>query len=103
MRFDFSIGHVPGKNLYTADSLSRAPLKREAWETEESKHNNDFQKEVECYVNTVLINWPASDQILDEIRSELKKDDTQCCDAVYTVGMAHRQVKDLWPTSKIWE
>ena len=26
MRFDYSISHVPGKLLYTADTLSRAPL-----------------------------------------------------------------------------
>ena len=25
MRFDFSIHHVPGKLMYTADTLSRAP------------------------------------------------------------------------------
>ena len=27
MRFQYSIQHVPGKTLYTADTLSRAPLK----------------------------------------------------------------------------
>ena len=26
MRFDFEITHVPGKELYTADVLSRAPV-----------------------------------------------------------------------------
>ena len=28
-RFDFSIGHTPGKHMYTADALSRAPLATE--------------------------------------------------------------------------
>ena len=26
MRFDYTVRHVPGKSLYTADTLSQAPL-----------------------------------------------------------------------------
>ena len=31
MRFDFAIMHVPGKLLYTADSLSQSPREGKAW------------------------------------------------------------------------
>ena len=30
MRFDFAIAHLPGKLLYTADSLSRSPRESKA-------------------------------------------------------------------------
>lgn len=43
---------------------------------QEPKSWNDVHDEVECYVNAVLVTLPASDQRLDEIRSELKNDDT---------------------------
>ena len=44
--------------------------------------------EVMACVNAVLVTLPASDQRLDEIRSELKNDDTQGCDAVCTEWVA---------------
>jgi len=69
MRFDFAIVHVPGKLLYTADSLSRSPQESKA---QESKSWNNLHDEVESYVNAVLVTLPALDQQLDEIRSELK-------------------------------
>ena len=73
MRFDFAIAHAPGKLMYTADSLSRSPQECKA---HESKSWNDLQDDVEGYVNAVLVTLPTSDQRLDGIRSELKKDDT---------------------------
>ena len=73
MTFEFAIAHVPGKLMYTADSLSRSPQECKA---QESKSWNDLNDEVESYVNAVLVTLPASDQRLDEIRSELKNDDT---------------------------
>ena len=59
MRFDFVIAHVPGKLMYTADSLSRSPQECKA---QESKSWNDLHDEVEDYVNAVLVTLPASDQ-----------------------------------------
>ena len=48
MRFSFTVSHIPGKDLTVADTLSRAP-------TELSNSNdNEFQEEVEAYVNLVL-------------------------------------------------
>ena len=71
--FDFAIAHVPVKLLYTADSLSRSPQECKA---QESKSWNDLHDDVEGYVNAVLVTLPTSDQRLDGIRSEPKKDDT---------------------------
>ena len=71
--FDFAIAHVPVKLLYTADSMSRSPQECKA---QESKSWNDLHDDVEGYVNSVLVTLPTSDQRLDGIRSEPKKDDT---------------------------
>ena len=64
-RFDFAIAHVPGKLLYTADSLSRSPQEGKA---QKFKSWNNLNDEVKCYVNAVLVTLPASDQRLNEIR-----------------------------------
>ena len=89
MRFDFAIAHVPGKLLYTADSLSRSP---QEGKTQEPKSWDDLHDEVECYVNAVLVTLPASDQRLDEIRSELKSDDT--------LKTVMQYVQNGWPKEK---
>ena len=70
MRYCFDIAHVPGKELYTADDLSRASL------ATSKTSDNDLTCLAEAYVNAVLLTLPASDRRLEEIRSVLKKDDT---------------------------
>ena len=57
MRFSYSIQHVPGKLLYTADTLSRAPL-REEYDTQTLQR----QSEVESFINTITSQLPASQQ-----------------------------------------
>ena len=89
MRFDFAIAHVPGKLLHTADSLSRSPQEGKA---QEPKSWNDLHEEVKCYVNAVLVTLPASDQRLDEIRSELKNNDT--------LKTVMQYVQNGWPEEK---
>ena len=59
MRYSFSIVHVPGKYLYTADALSRAPLRGTI-----DRGSEEFQWEVYFYVNAVLVQLPASDRRL---------------------------------------
>ena len=49
MRFSYSITHVAGKLLYTADTLSRAPLR------EDNPENSDKQAEVESFIATTIL------------------------------------------------
>ncbi|KAL8616804.1 hypothetical protein ACOMHN_017841 [Nucella lapillus] len=86
MRFCFDIAHIPGKELYTADALSRAPLEP----TMSPVDNLIF--EADSYVRDIMLTLPASDRRLEEIRSELKKDDT------LKVVMHH--VQNGWPDKK---
>ena len=55
-------------------------------------HGHDLHDEVEAYVNAVLVTLPASDQRLDEIRSELKNDDT--------LKTVMQYVQNGWPGEK---
>ena len=69
MKFNFKISHVPGKLLYTADALSRSPLP-----TFEDIDN--LRESTELCVQTLMTHIPSSHKRLEEIRQELKKDDT---------------------------
>ena len=63
MRYDFTISHVPGKDLVFADALSRAPA-REPTETDQS-----LVREADAYVNIIMNNLPATEKRLEEIRN----------------------------------
>ncbi|XP_048775204.2 uncharacterized protein K02A2.6-like [Ostrea edulis] len=68
MRYEYEIYHVPGKNLYTADALSRAP------QQDMSKEEEEFQTVVEAYVDSIIETLPASESLLEEIRRKLHED-----------------------------
>ena len=57
LRFDFTISHVPGKELTIADALSRASFKSRVKQEEEIK----------LYAENILLQLPASDKRLEEI------------------------------------
>ena len=98
MRYNFSIDHVPGKFLYTADALSRAPIDRN------SSASKEHQSEVECYVNAVMVSLPASDHRLEEIRIELKMDGTLKIVMQYMQhGWPDDKRKLYSPIAKFWE
>ena len=60
MRFLYSITHVPGKTLYMADTLSRAPL---------STHTaGEVAKDTENFVQTVISAIPATEDYLESYR-----------------------------------
>ena len=59
-RFDYSIHHVPGKELYTADALSRAPS------SVAGVISTNFQNELEDFVDTITSVLPASSDQLGE-------------------------------------
>ena len=67
-RFDYTVQHVPGKLLYTADTLSRAPLDTEDEETTE------FPAEVEAFVDCVIQSLPATSRQLENYRRAQAED-----------------------------
>jgi len=72
MRFSFTISHVPGRNLNTADTLSRAPV------SEMDGREEVFRHEVNAYVNVIVANLPATKERLRVIREQQDKDPV-CC------------------------
>ena len=67
-RFDYVVSHVPGKLLYTADTLSRAP------ETSEDD-TRPLQDLADAYISEVVIpSLPASPTRLDMYRQAQKRD-----------------------------
>ena len=66
LRFDFTISHVLGKELTTADALSRAPSK--------STSRVKQEEVIELYVENILLQLPASDKRLEEIAAAQKED-----------------------------
>ena len=68
MRFSFTIVHVSGKELNTADTLSRASV------SEGDSREEIFRHEVKAYVNAIVRNLPATEERLQLIRDEQNKD-----------------------------
>ena len=64
-----SIYHVPGKNRYTADTLSRAPLST-------TEHDQDLEELAELLMDTHLQQLPASSEHLEIYRT------AQQCDTI---------------------
>ena len=64
MRFRYSISHVPGRKLNTADTLSRALV------SEVDGRDDDFHKEVNAFVNFVVRNLPATEERLQVIQHQ---------------------------------
>ncbi|KAK6184246.1 hypothetical protein SNE40_006752 [Patella caerulea] len=69
MRYSYDIVHVPGKNLYIADTLSRAPHAKAIYD------DLIFQNDTCVYVHSIMNHLPASDKRLEQIRSHQNSDD----------------------------
>ena len=72
MRFSYTICHVPGKELYTADALSRAPL---------SASGDPQTEHIEQFVHTVVSALPASTDRLQKYRTA-QLTDSVCADLI---------------------
>ncbi|XP_054282050.1 uncharacterized protein K02A2.6-like [Macrosteles quadrilineatus] len=60
MKFDYSIEHIPGKEMFTADTLSRAPI---------PDSTDEFTKEVEAHIKVISLNFPATQSRLEQIKN----------------------------------
>ena len=63
MRFQFTISHVPGKELIIADTLSRAPA------ADPTPADKGFQDEANVFVDAIMQSLPATEERMEEIKS----------------------------------
>ena len=70
MRYSYQTVHVPGKDLTTADILSRAPLHRRL-----TKEETKLNEELNLYVSHVIESLPATERRLQEVRSHQDEDE----------------------------
>lgn len=63
MKYSFKIIHAPGKELVTADTLSRAPLNKQL-----SIEDEPLNEDLNLYVSHILESFPATERKLDELR-----------------------------------
>ena len=68
MRYNFSIVHVPGTTLCTADTLSRSPVNN-------PDEDGTLQEAANAYVNMVMMSIPATPERLKEIQTEQDRDE----------------------------
>ena len=68
MRFHYTISHTSGKNLHSADMLSRAPLSH----TEEP--HSDLQLQTQAFVDMVIDNLPVSHSRLNQVKFHYDSD-----------------------------
>ena len=71
MQFNYTISHIPGKLLYTADTLSCAPV-------DSTEKTALVDTETEMFVQAVISQLPVSTSRLDDFR-KAQNDDSTCC------------------------
>ena len=97
-RFSFDIIHVPGKELYTADTLSRVPVHCEI-----SVDTTELQELAELCVAHVISHLPAGSQRLDSYQKAQSKDSV-CQQLIVYCRTGWPELKDLNPSVKhYWE
>ncbi|GBN33418.1 hypothetical protein AVEN_158693-1 [Araneus ventricosus] len=69
IKFSYIVVHIPGKELFAADALSRnpqkVPYKRE-----------ELEAEIDAFIQMITSSLPASSRRLDELRVAELKDET---------------------------
>jgi transposase InsO family protein len=71
MRFSYEIKFTAGKNLATADALSRAPT------AEPTQQDSQDEQDVNLFVRVIMDGFPASEKRMEEIRRQ-QIDDPVC-------------------------
>ena len=83
MKFSYQISHVAGKNLVIADTLSHAPV------VQISVVDQILTEEVDAYVDMIVSSLPATDVMIQDIKS------SQASDA--TCQKIHEYLQAEWP------
>ena len=89
------IKHVPGKELYTADTLSRAPIQSQ------NADSPDMQEIAELCMMSIIKHLPASNQRLEMYR-KAQSEDPICQQLVRYCQTAWPDMKDLDPSVRVY-
>ena len=81
-RYDYTIEHVPGKELYTADTLSRAPVS--------APEDKELEELAELAMDACISHLPASRERLGEYQ-EAQNSDALC-------SLVIKYCRSSWPT-----
>ncbi|XP_041357514.1 uncharacterized protein LOC121374482 [Gigantopelta aegis] len=98
MSYKYTISHVPGKRLSSADALSRAPVN-----SQPTKSDKDLLEDTNIYIASVLASLPATEKRLDEIRFNLQIDPvclhlvSFCCDGWPEYDRVPNCIRAYWP------
>ena len=82
IRYNYNVQFLPGKEIYTADALSRAPV------SEDSQQDESIQ-ETAVFVEQVISHLPATDMRLEQVRCQ-QQDDEIC-------RQIRQYVNEGWP------
>lgn len=98
IRFDYSISHVPGISLHTADVLSHAPISRPS-----DLHSREANQ-TDSFVDSIVSSFPADPDRLLKYRDAQQKDDI--CSRVITFckkgwPKKERMSRDMLPYRRV--
>jgi len=60
IQYNYSISHVPGKSIFTANTLPRAPT------SSKNDDSTSLQNETEAFIAAIVSNLPATSDHLDK-------------------------------------
>ncbi len=98
-RFQFSIFHVPGKLLYTADALSRSPVS--------TPDDTILQEEAEAFMEVCVSQLPAAGKPRLEMYSNAQSSDPVCQKVMHycrhgwpSKGQVETSISPYWKITK---
>ena len=99
MRYNFSICHISGKYLHTADVLSRSP----SLTTADDIESTELETSAKLFISTAVSNLPATSNRLKALTTAQSEDQTlQHVRQDYREGWPQKQklndkLKPFWP------
>lgn len=70
MTYSYTVSHIQGKNLRTADTISPAPLSASTI----TENDKELTESTNIYVDSIMVNLPGSASYLDNLRGHLAAD-----------------------------